>query len=137
MSFTNDAPLVIALASMAFTNTAPLAGNLQGFSHCATNQFHLTGTPVDGSTVTIGSKVYTFQDTLTNVDGNVKIGANPAACVANLIAAINLAAGAGTTYATAMTLNADVHRVNQPSWHLLYGCDFKGQRCGGPADCHY
>jgi len=58
------------------------------------------------NTVTIGAKVYTFQTTLTNVDGNVKRGANAAASIVNLVAAINLGTGAGTTYATAMTANA-------------------------------
>jgi hypothetical protein len=67
-----------------------------------------SGTATDTQTVTVGGKVYTFQTTLTNVDGNVLIGANAAASLANLKAAINLAAGAGTTYATAMTANNHV-----------------------------
>jgi hypothetical protein len=66
----------------------------------------LTGQPADTQTVTIGAKVYTFQTVLTNIDGNVKIGASASATIDNLVAAINLAAGAGTTYATAMTANA-------------------------------
>ena len=57
----------------------------------------------DTNTVTIGVKVYTFQTTLTDVDGNVLIGASASASIDNLIAAINLAAGAGTTYADSMT----------------------------------
>lgn len=60
----------------------------------------------DGDTATIGSKVYTFQTTLTNVDGNVKIGASADASLTNLAAAVNLSAGAGTLYATLMTANA-------------------------------
>ena len=66
----------------------------------------LTGQPADTQTVTIGAKVYTFQTTLTDADGNVKIGANASGTIDNLIAAINLAAGAGTTYAASMTANA-------------------------------
>lgn len=62
----------------------------------------------DTETVTIGGKVYTFQTTLTNVNGNVKIGADRLASIANLTAAINLGATAGTNYAAAMTLNEDV-----------------------------
>lgn len=57
----------------------------------------------NGNTVTIGTKVYTFQDTLTNVDGNVKIGATASDTIDNLIAAINLSTGAGTLYAASMT----------------------------------
>ena len=60
----------------------------------------------DGDTVTIGVKVYTFQATLTDVDGNVHIGAAATDSIDNLIAAINLGAGAGTDYATSTTANA-------------------------------
>lgn len=59
--------------------------------------------PSNGDTVTLGSKTYTFQTTLTNVNGNVLIGASAAAALDNLKAAVNLSAGAGTTYATATT----------------------------------
>ena len=64
--------------------------------------------PANGTTVQIGSKTYTFQTTLTNVDGNVLIGASAAAALDNLKSAINLTAGAGTTYATAMTAHPEV-----------------------------
>ena len=67
-----------------------------------------TGTFGNTQTVVIGSKTYTFQTTLTNVDGNVAIGADAATSLANLKAAINLGAGAGTAYAAAMTENAHV-----------------------------
>ena len=59
----------------------------------------------DGKIVTIGSKVYTFQATLTNVDGNVHIGGNASGTIDNLIDAINLGSGAGTDYAADMTAN--------------------------------
>jgi hypothetical protein len=60
-------------------------------------------------TVTIGSKVYTFQDTLTNVDGNVKIAASLTLTLVNLKNAINLDAGvAGTDYATLTTAHTTV-----------------------------
>lgn len=58
-------------------------------------------------TVTIGSKTYTFQATLTDVDGNVQIGANSTETIDNLVAAVNLASGAGTKYAASMTANSD------------------------------
>jgi hypothetical protein len=74
----------------------------------ATGILTFTGQPADTETVTIGSKTYTFQTVLTDVDGNVLIGANTAASVANLIAAINSGAGAGTAYATSTTANTDV-----------------------------
>lgn len=51
------------------------------------------------------AKVYTFQDTLTDSDGNVHVGADVTASMNNLINAINLGAGAGTDYAASMTLH--------------------------------
>jgi hypothetical protein len=65
----------------------------------------LASNATNGDTVTIGSKVYTFVTTLTNVDGYVKIVASASATIDNLIAAINLAAGGGTTYALSTTAN--------------------------------
>jgi len=64
--------------------------------------------PANGATVTIGRKTYTFQTTLTNVDGNVLIGASAATALDNLKSAINRTAGAGTTYAAATTANTEV-----------------------------
>jgi len=60
----------------------------------------------NGETVTTGTKTYTFQTVLTNVDGNVLIGASLAASLTNLANAISLGAGAGVDYATATTANA-------------------------------
>lgn len=54
-------------------------------------------------TVTIDTKIYTFQSALENVDGNVKIGATAANSIANLVAAMELGAGSGAAYAAAMT----------------------------------
>jgi len=67
-----------------------------------------SGTATDTQTVTVGGKVYTFQATLTNVDGNVLIGADAAASCQNLYDAINLSGTVGTQYATAMTANTRV-----------------------------
>lgn len=59
--------------------------------------------PANGVTVVIGSKTYTFQTSLTNVDGNVLIGVSAAVALDNLKSAINLSAGGGSTYAAATT----------------------------------
>lgn len=64
--------------------------------------------PANGQTVTIGNKVYTYQTVLTNVNGNVLIGASAAIALDNLKAAINLEAGAGTLYAAATTRHTQV-----------------------------
>ena len=68
----------------------------------------LTANAGNTETVTIDSKVYTFQTTLTNTDGNVHIGATASDSIDNLIAAITLGAGAGTDYAVATTLHPTV-----------------------------
>lgn len=67
-----------------------------------------TGNLVDGDTVTIDAKVYTFQDTLTDVDGNVHIGVAATDTLDNLIAAINLAGPGAPDYADSMTLHPTV-----------------------------
>lgn len=74
----------------------------------ATGTLTLTGNAGDTETVTTGTKTYTFQTVLTNVDGNVLIGATASDSLDNLIAAINLSAGAGTLYAAATTANGFV-----------------------------
>ena len=52
-----------------------------------------TGQPLNTETITIEDRVYTFEDTLTNVDsgddGHVHIGASAAETYANLVACIN------------------------------------------------
>jgi hypothetical protein len=67
-----------------------------------------SGNFADGETVTVGSKTYTFQDTLTDSNGNVQIGASAAVSLENLAAAITLDTGAGTAYAASMTVNGSV-----------------------------
>jgi hypothetical protein len=63
--------------------------------------------PADNDTVTIGSTTYTFRTTLTGAANEVLIGASAAAALTDLKAAINATAGAGTTYGTGTTANAD------------------------------
>lgn len=74
----------------------------------ATGTLTSTGVFTDTQTVVVGGKTYTTQTTLTNVDGNVLIGANAAATLQNLYDAINLTGTAGTQYAAAMTANTRV-----------------------------
>jgi hypothetical protein len=70
----------------------------------------------NNDTVTIGTKTYTFQTTLTNVDGNVKIAASAALSLTNLNNAINLQGGVlGTDYATAMTAHPTVRATGVTS----------------------
>jgi hypothetical protein len=78
----------------------------------ALDQITFASNPTNGQTVIIGAATYTFQTSLTNVAGNVLIGANPGASRANLICAINATSGGGctpgTNYATVTTANTQV-----------------------------
>jgi len=94
-------PFTATLAAAPLTDV-PLTINWTE-SIQATGTLTFTGQPSDTQTVTIGAKTYTFQTVLTNVDGNVFIGATAAASLANLYAAITLGAGSGTAYAAATT----------------------------------
>tara|TARA_R110000772_G_scaffold153261_1_gene264236 strand:+ start:8052 stop:8984 length:933 start_codon:yes stop_codon:yes gene_type:complete len=78
----------------------------------ATASLSLDGNLSDGDTVTIGSKIYTLQTTLTDVDGNVLIGADLGDTVDNLVAALDLSGVAGTDYALTMTAQGYVTGVN-------------------------
>jgi hypothetical protein len=78
-----------------------------------------TGQPTNGATVKIGSKVYTFQTVLTNVDGNVFIGASLTVSLANLLAALNLGAGSGTAYAAATTAAPLGLGLSSDATHLI------------------
>lgn len=68
----------------------------------------LAGQPLNNETVVIAGKTYTFETSLTDVDGNVLIGASASDSIDNLVAAINLDTGAGSLYAASMTEQTDV-----------------------------
>jgi len=61
-------------------------------------------------TVTIHGKTYTFVSPIGSTEGNVLVGADEATSIANLAAAINHGAGAGTAYVAAAA-NPDVSAV--------------------------
>lgn len=70
----------------------------------ATGTLTLTGNAVANETVTIGGQVYTFKAALT-ASNQILIGAAATDTLDNLIAAINGAAGAGSTYGTGTIQN--------------------------------
>ena len=86
----------------------------------------------NGETCVIGGKTYTFQDTLTNSDGNVHIGSDTTGDMQNLLAAINLTDGgesstsAGTDYAAAMTIHPDVKATAVTATTLVITCKTPG-----------
>lgn len=71
----------------------------------ATGTLTFSGTGSNGDTVVIGGRTYTLKTALAAAD-DVLIGASATATAANLAAAINGAAGAGTTYGTGTAPNA-------------------------------
>lgn len=64
--------------------------------------------PTADDTVTIDGVVYTFKAAPTTVAGEVKLGASAAEALANLKAAINLDAGAGTLYGSLTVVHPTV-----------------------------
>lgn len=64
--------------------------------------------PTDGDTFTLDSKTYTMETSLSDVDGNIFIGASLAATQQNILDAVNLTGDAGTQYASTMTLHPTI-----------------------------
>lgn len=85
-----------------------------------------SGVFTDTQTVVIAGKTYTTQTSLTNVDGNVLIGASAAATLQNLYDAINLTGTAGTQYAAAMTENAAVEATSVTATTLVVKAKIPG-----------
>lgn len=94
-------------ARMADSSQA-LSVGLDQTGVAATGTLTLSANAGDTETVVIDTKTYTFQTILTDVDGNVLIGATASDSIDNLVAAINLGAGGGTKYAASMTLHPTV-----------------------------
>lgn len=87
----------------AFVELAPTSAAV-----AATGVLTFTAVAVAGQTVTIGSRTYTWAASVTTTAGTVAIGANQAASQANLAAAINAGAGAGSVYGSQTAPHADV-----------------------------
>lgn len=80
----------------------------------ATGIFTLESLPANGTTVTLGASVYTFNTVLGGA-GSVLIGADEEACIANLVAAINGGAGEGTVYGTGTVVNVSATAEQAPT----------------------
>ena len=104
-----DGDTMVVTAKVAGTS-GNLIGTFKNSLVAAWGAEHLVN-GADRETVLIGEKTYTFQGTLTDVDGNVVIGADAAATLTNLIAAITL--GTRQTPATGtLTLGANAANGN-------------------------
>ncbi len=65
--------------------------------------------PTDADDYTIDVKTYVFEDSLTDVNGNVNVGGTLAQAKLNLVAALDLSGTAGTDYALSMTAHPTVN----------------------------
>ncbi len=101
-SGTHDYPFPIAAQSLEILSSD---ANDSGIS---TGVLTLAANATDGDTFTIGSRVYTLQDTLTDSNGNIHIGANAAATVITIVNGITGGANSGTDYAASMVTNTSV-----------------------------
>lgn len=105
-----DADLIFAAGALAGTDTGVDVTTVDALPLVAVKgvgTLTLTGNAVDLETVTIDGVVYTWVDTLVSAF-DVLIGATASDSLDNLIAAINGAAGAGTTYGTGTTAHPRV-----------------------------
>lgn len=92
----------------------------------ATGILTFSATPGNGETVTVGTytssgshaAVYTFKTAISTAF-DVLIGASATTALASLVAAINLASGAGTTYGTGTVINNDVVASTLPATQML------------------
>lgn len=71
----------------------------------ATGTLTIAVQPTSGDTITLGSVTYTFQSSVSTTANKILIGAAATNTLANALAAINAAAGGGTTYGSATVAN--------------------------------
>lgn len=102
-----------------------------GIAPSATLTF--TGLPGDGQLCTIDGLNYTFQATLTDVPGNVKLGPTRDDCADNLKSAINLDAGAGVKYAASTVLHPTCSASNPTPTTVLISYKAGGTSGNGVA----
>lgn len=69
---------------------------------------NFTGNPNNNQTFTVDGKLYRLLDTLTDTDGHILRGANLADTISNIMAALTLGSGAGTSYAVSTTAHPTV-----------------------------
>ena len=92
-------------ASTISVTTGAMSSLGIGLGANAANTLSAIGNAVANETIVIGATTYTFKATV-GAANDVAIGANIAATLSNLAAAINAGAGAGIAYGTGTTANA-------------------------------
>lgn len=85
----------------------------------ATATLTITANPSNTETVTIGATTYAFVNALSFAN-DVLIGADAEESLDNLVAAVNGAAGEGSTYGTGTTANASATAADLPELQVLF-----------------
>ncbi len=96
-----------SVVSVAYDGTMALAQRAAAGGY-ATGTLTFSGVGTADDNIVIGSKTYVLKAAPTTVANEVKIGANVTESAANLVAAINGAAGAGTLYGSLTTAHPEV-----------------------------
>lgn len=89
----------------------------------ATTILTLTGLPLNTETVTLASRTYTWVTALSagpTVPDEILIGADIAACLSNILEAVNGGVGVGTVYSIGTGTNLDVFASALPSPQGLF-----------------
>ncbi len=98
-------------ASNIGVTTGLLSSSGIGLTANAAGTLTSTGNATATKTITVGATTYTYVAALSGAANEVLIGANAAATLANLTAAVNGSGGAGTTYGTGTVANASAMAV--------------------------
>jgi flagellin len=133
----NAAPLNIFLSdsgssSTITTTTGALSSLGIGLGANASNVLSAIANPTAAKVVVIGATTYTFA-AAAGAANTVAIGANTAATLANLAAAINGGAGAGVAYGAGTTANASASAVAGASTVTLTSL-ISGAGAAGPPE---
>jgi hypothetical protein len=110
--FAASTPVVIRITEEGFqaeipSNAGGMVSNDDIADHASVT-LTAAANPLNNETVTLGSRTYTYKTTLTGAANEVLIGAAATNSLDNLKAAVNGAAGAGTTYGAGTVANADI-----------------------------
>ncbi len=92
----------------------------------ATVTLTLAANPTDGDTMTIGGKTYRFKNTTAQAN-DIKIGANAAATILNIVAAVAASGtGDGSDYHTGTTANANVTAADGTGDTVVFSASAQG-----------
>jgi hypothetical protein len=105
---TKDLKDNLLAGSMSSVNKTEFVEEISSEAIKATVTLTMGTKPTAADTITLGSRTYTWKDTVGTADGNVFIGASLATAQANFLSALTLSGVAGTDYGTLMTVNSDI-----------------------------